>query len=272
MQKRLRSPSYPSIPLQEAIDLAKKIHSAVHSSSIDREAAAKEMGFSGLTGHSGKMLATLNQYGLVEKSGKGDVRVTQRLIDIIHPDPAIPSCRSKALLEAARHSDLFDSLMAQFPNGATENALKSYLTRNGYNARALQPAVSSFLETSQFLQQEKLNFSPTDSQETISPRSDATQAEGPFDSKSLKSHDIAPENHSPQSASPTSEPPEISANRKNTVRVTVDGSELIIHGGVLDIRGVEKLRKELDAYATLLRLNAVEEVPDGDSDLIDSSG
>ncbi|NEI68591.1 hypothetical protein GR212_03325 [Rhizobium lusitanum] len=150
---RVRSPGYPSLSLSQAIDFSKKIHAVNRTNAIDREAAAKDMGYSGVTGHSGKIIASLLHYGLLEKAGAGGVRITSRAIDILHPDRVAD--RKSALYEAAFAPDLFGRLRQRFSDGIpSENSLRSFLVREGFSDVAITPAVSSYLETCRFLQQE----------------------------------------------------------------------------------------------------------------------
>ncbi|UPA24582.1 hypothetical protein [Shinella oryzae] len=150
---RVRSPSYPSINIEQAIAFAEKIHSSNRTNPIDREAAVRDMGYSGITGHSGKMIASMLQYGLLEKFGKGEVRISTRAVDILHPDVA--SDRLFALNSAAFEPELFSRLRIRFADGVpSENNLRSFLVREGFSDVAVGPAVSSYLETCRFLQLE----------------------------------------------------------------------------------------------------------------------
>ena len=150
---RVRSPGYPSISLPQAIDIIKKLHDHNRTNAIEREAAAKDLGYTGLTGQSAKILSGLQHYGLVEKAGKGGIRVSRTAVDIIHPVNA--SGRKAALREAAFTPGLFHALAERFSDGVpSENALRSYLMRENFSSAAITPAVSSFLETYHFLQQE----------------------------------------------------------------------------------------------------------------------
>lgn len=151
---RVRSPSHPSINLEQAIVFAGKIHSSNRTNPIDREAAVRDMGYTGITGHSGKMLASLLQFGLLEKFGKGEVRITPRAVDILHP--GFPEQRVRALRSAAFEPELFSRLRDRFADGVpSENNLRSFLVREGFSDVAVAPAVSSYLETCRFLQLEK---------------------------------------------------------------------------------------------------------------------
>lgn len=148
---RMRSPSYPSIGLEQAIEYAEKIHDTNRTNPIDREAAVRDMGFSGITGHSGKMIANLLQYGLLEKVGKGEVRISRRAVDIMHPSHRAE--RARALNETAFEPELFYKLHERFSDGIpSENNLRSFLVREGFSNVAVTPAVTSYLETCRFLQ------------------------------------------------------------------------------------------------------------------------
>ena len=111
------------------------------------------MGYSGMTGASGKMLANLLHFGLVAKTGKGQVRVTQLAIDILHSTN--PSGRRRALHQAGMSPGFFQKIRANWTDGLpTEGWLRSYMMRDGFSTVAIGPAISSYLETCKFLQQE----------------------------------------------------------------------------------------------------------------------
>lgn len=150
---RIRSPGYPSIPLSEAIELTRKIYEQNRHNPADREAAACDMGYRGVTGQSAKMLADLAHFGLVERAGKGGVSVTQLAARILHPHN--PQEKKEALLEAAYNPELFSEIQENWPDGfVSENSLKTYLMRKGFATVAVQPALKAYQETYGFLQQE----------------------------------------------------------------------------------------------------------------------
>ena len=151
--ERVRSPNYPSVSLPKAIELVGRIHAHNRTNSIDREAAVKDMGYTSLSGRSAKLLATLAQFDLVERAGKGGVRVSRRAVDILHPVDDVS--RKAALAEAGLAPSLFQQLAARFPDGVpSENSIRSYLTRENFADAALGPAITSFLETYSYLRQE----------------------------------------------------------------------------------------------------------------------
>jgi hypothetical protein len=166
MDTRQRSPSYPSTPLEEAIELVRKIHNAERTNPIDREVAAKAMGYSGISGRSATVLSNLLQFGLVEKTGKNEVRVTQRAIDILYPDT--DESKAEALRAAAREPELFQAIAGRFTDGLpSETALQAYLIRQGFTRTAVSPASRAFLETFRFLENEIGSGSYSDQREAV---------------------------------------------------------------------------------------------------------
>src|SRR5262249_25970484 len=108
----VRSPSYPSMPLREAIEQVQKIEHHYRANQVDRSVAAKLIGYKTLSGPANKALADLAAYGLVERAGKGELRVTARARDILHA--ANDQERNARLMEAAMEPELFRDLRQRF--------------------------------------------------------------------------------------------------------------------------------------------------------------
>ncbi|BBD36889.1 hypothetical protein Amn_17690 [Aminobacter sp. Y103A] len=151
---RAQSPGYPNTSLPKALMQARAIHAADRRNIIDRDVAAKHIGYGGQSGASDKALASLAHYGLLEKAGKGQTRVTQLAVDILHPDSE--ASRKKALVEAAYSPDIFAEIRERFQDGhPSEGALKSWLMRENFLDRAIGPVVAAYMETCRYLEQEK---------------------------------------------------------------------------------------------------------------------
>lgn len=150
---RTQSPGYPQFALPKAITSVRKIFDADRRSVIDREVAQKHMGYSGASGAADKALATLLHFGLLEKVGKGQVKVSQSAIDIIHPDSE--DARRKALLEAGLRPQIYKDLRDRFGDHVSDAALQSYLVRENFLNRAIAPVSNGYLETTRYLEQEK---------------------------------------------------------------------------------------------------------------------
>lgn len=146
---RIRSPNYPAVPLGQAIALTEKIFSSDRTNAIEKADAAKHMGYSGLTGRTLKLLGALSQYGLLEKVGKGQVRVSKTFVSIIHG--LDDNEKSEALDKAGHAPALFQRIRAAFDDDPSERSITSYLMQHGFTDSAVAPVLKSYRETNAFL-------------------------------------------------------------------------------------------------------------------------
>lgn len=151
--KPIRSPSYPGMALRKAIEDVGKIEKIYRSSPIDRVNAAKLIGYSSLSGPANKALAALAAYGLLDRAGKGEARVTERARDILHADTE--QLRRERVFDAAMEPSLFRELRERFTGIAVppEDGVVTYLNRQGFNPNAVRPAAKAFLETMRYLEE-----------------------------------------------------------------------------------------------------------------------
>lgn len=149
MEKRQRSPSYPSLSLREAVDRVGLLHKAIGVHATSREMLAKGLGYSSLSGSSATTISALNKYGLIDGRGD-DVRVSDRAMAILHPHSEEE--RRQALRDAALEPDLFRELHDRFPGDAPNpDLLMNYLVRNKFSSDAARTAVLSYKETIEFV-------------------------------------------------------------------------------------------------------------------------
>jgi hypothetical protein len=130
-----------------------KLYSHNRQNVTDREAAVKDLGYKGMTGQSTKILADLAHYALVERAGKGGIRVTDTAAKIV----AYHDIGEKrdSLLEAAYSPGLFAEIKEQWPDGfVSENSLRSFLMRKGFASVAVHPAMKAYYETYDLLRLE----------------------------------------------------------------------------------------------------------------------
>lgn len=148
----IRSPSYPGMSLENAVDAVGKIEKLYRSAPVDRGNAAKLIGYQSLSGPANKALAALASYGLVERAGKGQMRVTGRAQAILHPKDEKE--RLEHLRAAAVEPRLFQEIQDHF-QGIVPPAegVNTYLARQGFNDTAIKPATKAFLETMKFLEE-----------------------------------------------------------------------------------------------------------------------
>ena len=237
--KRSRSPQYPSLSLPQAIEMVTKLHKANRTSVISRETAAKDMGYAGLTGRSLTVIAALAQYGLIEKAGKGDIKVTRRAVDILHS--VEQADRDEAVREAALAPALFQQLIERFPEGVpSHNALRSYLIQQEFGDVAIGPAITAFLETIAFAEKAKES---------------GRTGEGDEKRESGDTSSDAPENPVTQVQPPTKpayEPPAIVLHTPlNKISMNIDGDRVMV-SGLFDLKGLRLLKKKIEGLEALI--------------------
>jgi hypothetical protein len=239
---RSQSPGYPNAALPKAIASVRQIFDADRRNPIERELAAKHIGYSGSSGAADKAIATLAHYGLTEKVGKGEIRVSQLALDIIHPEK--PDDRKRALLQAAFSPQIFKDLRERFSDGhVSEGALESYLKRENFLDRAITPVTKAYLETCRFLEQEKA-FESGGADESKGGES-ASSDDHEADEMELTAAPRAP-------APPTgSFMAAMSQTAQNEMKVMLDGDVLRV-SAVVDLKGAKKLLKALKANMALL--------------------
>jgi hypothetical protein len=153
---RVRSPRYPSMSLEDAVEHGRTIFEKDRRHPIAREVAAGHIGYKSLNGAADSALSTLMQYGVLEKVAKGEVRVSQLVVDILFPDN--PEQRAEAIRIVASNPPLFKALDDRFPEAIPSNeTLRSYLTRENFNTRAIGPIVTAYTKTRAFVEREAAN-------------------------------------------------------------------------------------------------------------------
>lgn len=159
MGRPIRSPSYPGMSLREAVDSVGKIEAKYRSSPVGREVAAKLLGYSSLSGPATKALAALASYGLLERAGKGETRITERAKAILHSNDE--SEKVSNLRAAALEPSLFRELRDRFQGIPVppEEGVVTYLNRQGFNPTAVRPAAKAFLNTMRYLEELKVTES-----------------------------------------------------------------------------------------------------------------
>ena len=158
-KKIIRSPSYPSMSLDAAIKAVRQIEKRYRTAAVDRTDAANLLGYSSLSGPANQALAALAHYGLLERAGKGDTRVTQRACDILHPNTEEE--QRQHLLDAAQAPPLFQKIRERFPNISVppEEGVLTLLNRLKFNPNSMKQAANSFLRTAEYLQEQGVSYS-----------------------------------------------------------------------------------------------------------------
>jgi hypothetical protein len=144
MAGKSRSPNYPALSLQQALDLAGKLWAAEKRTAVSNDSAASAFGFKALSGPARVAIGALRQYGLIERTERGHVKLTDLAIHALH---GTPKEREDALVAAATKPDLFNELL-QTHREASEDAIRRHLlTKKGFADDGARKAAKAFRET-----------------------------------------------------------------------------------------------------------------------------
>jgi hypothetical protein len=255
--KPIRSPSYPSSSLSDAISQVRRIEASYRLSPVDREVAAKLIGYSGLSGPANHTLAALAQFGLVERAGKGEMRVTQRARAILHPDSEQE--KRENLWAAAFEPSLFRDLQDRWPNMIPpEDGVMTYLNRLGFNQTAIRPATRAYLQTLRYLEE----AGASESHGTAAVP--GTESEASDDHEALPMGEVLSVTPVPgrvqQAVAAASAPGSL-----NKINLNVQG-DLVHVSATLNLKGVGVLEKKLATLKLLLENDPELDDEDGEED------
>ncbi|MDT4966833.1 MAG: hypothetical protein QOJ64_1570, partial [Acidobacteriota bacterium] len=108
-----RSPNYPSLTLEQAYEKVRKVYDEEHTHAAPREVVALALGYTSLNGASLSVIGTLVAYGLLEKVGTGNLKVSADTVSILELDEGHPK-RQEALDRLAFTPKLFAELKETF--------------------------------------------------------------------------------------------------------------------------------------------------------------
>jgi len=147
----MRSPNFPGLSLEGAVKFVKPVWDKNRRVLIAREVAAKDLGYTGLTGRSMKVLGAMNQYGLIENKPGGQMRVSKMAEDILIGYPE--EVKRAAVTEAGRTPTLFKAVYERFEGHVpSENAVRSFLLQKGFTNDGVEKALRSFAETNRYVE------------------------------------------------------------------------------------------------------------------------
>lgn len=250
---RIRSPGYPSFPLEQVVDFASKIHAQDRQHPLDRETAARHIGFAGLSGASDRALSALIHFGLAERVQKGELRITDGALRILHPNNTQE--RRVALHEAGFQPDLFKELRDRYPEGPpSKESLGSYLLRSGFASAAIPAATKAYLETCYFLQRERAyEFDVAGGHDAPEQEPEPQPEPVPMQTAAVPTPSAAPPR---VPAAVVQEPHTPTASRtmvRNEIYLDFRGSREVHVEGLLDLNGILELEEKLKAVKMLLK-------------------
>lgn len=153
MASRSRSPNYPSMSLDEAIDAMRPVYAKEKRAKFPRLSLANHLGYTSLNGRALAKMGAVRAYGLIE--GREDaLTVSGTAIALIDAPPDSPD-RLNALRSAFLTPPLFRRLWDE--HGAeppSPQTLRWWLSQNGYVGDAADKALKVYLESLALVTQE----------------------------------------------------------------------------------------------------------------------
>ena len=247
MNKRTRSPNYPSISLPDALQRLKGLWDSIQGHAAPREVVASGIGYAKLHGASATAISALQKYGLLERSGDG-LKISERGKKYLQP--LSEDERSGAIREAAMEPVLFSELNKQFPGGTrNDELLRNYLSRQGYSQSALPHVLHAYRDTLDLVEQNLRNYNG---------KSEKPSAERPDEGRKHESRGGSMSPATMNLAIPVPDPGKFLVSMTNEFFVDISASKL-------DRTGVTQLVKWLNANAEL-----VPETPEQDKETNDN--
>ncbi|MBS0220090.1 MAG: hypothetical protein JSR91_05035 [Proteobacteria bacterium] len=231
---RVRSPNYPGISLPEAIARIGHIHAKEQHLPATREVLAKHMGYNGINGASLKVLSALSKYGLLEEVNGDKMRVSSLAMSILYPANDVEKGRS--IRDAAFRPPLFTEMREEWGEASPSDAnMRSYLVRRSFATDAIDRVIESYRDTMELVSRSATEFNPV-------PAPASVTDDMPMSASSRMI--TAP--------APTAAPMQSMSLTENTLRVSMTDSGLEVHAGLVDVEGVDRLIKILEANKLLL--------------------
>jgi hypothetical protein len=157
-KQRIRSPSYPGIDLQEAIQLADRFKSFGGRHLVTVKFVLDHWGYKSTSSNGMKAIAALSSFGLIESIGSGDdrkVKLSERALRILVDHDGSPE-RKKAIEDAALSPKIYSELWGKWGGDLPpEPEIRSYLILDrNFNETAVGGFLKDYRKTITFAELE----------------------------------------------------------------------------------------------------------------------
>lgn len=142
--KRVRSPSYPAIDLEAAINRAQQLYEKEKWHDVPVDVVLRHWGYSPGSGAGLVQVAALKKYGLLEDQGSGadrKAKLTALAKDILIFDD--DDVRMNAVREAASRPTLYQEILDKYGDGLPSDAtIRAYLIKDkGFNDNSVSDLI-----------------------------------------------------------------------------------------------------------------------------------
>lgn len=156
-----RSPNYPSISVEKAMDLVRKQHQSDGLQQIPASIAHQRWGYAPNTGRAHLREAALKAYGLIDVLGLGKsrkIRVSERADRIIRQHPEYEAIIREVALSPIVYREIWEHYKGILPQ---DDVLQQYLIwEKGFNDKSVARFISQFRATISFAKLTEGSISP----------------------------------------------------------------------------------------------------------------
>lgn len=153
-KKRERSPGYPGIDLEQAIEKARVLYRQEKRNFAPVSTIMEHWGYKSKSGPGAIAIAALKKFGLITDEGTGDNRkakLSEEAFNIIVDERKDSSDRLRVIQQAARkpaiHAELWEKYRANLPSDPT---LKYELRQRGFTDSAADEFIEEYKRTLKF--------------------------------------------------------------------------------------------------------------------------
>lgn len=163
--KGVRSPNYPVIDLEEAVQRIKMVYDKEHTHPTTRENLAKDMGYGSLNGSSASVISALSKYGLLEAVGDEQYKISSEALDIVLHHRGEPE-RVQAIQKVGFLPTLFSELRTAYGDNLdrlpSDHTIQAHLIKRGFNPKTVGSAIRAYRDTMAFVNEETKGLSTTE--------------------------------------------------------------------------------------------------------------
>ena len=160
--KKGRSPSAPKTTLVEAIESVGKLHAKAGRSNIKPEVAIIPLGYTSMNGAAVTALATLKQYGLIDREHGGNLAVSDLAVKLLHSkgEEQTEDARRTAALKPPIFAALYDGY-----HDCSAEVLASHLIQDhDFTADSAKLVASIYRENAEFANLNETRILPSNQQ------------------------------------------------------------------------------------------------------------
>ena len=156
---RKRSPRYPRMSLEQAIEKAGEVYKSEHRHPAEQAVVAKAIGYAALHGAALGAIATLRTYGLLEPSG-GGLRVSDDAVTLIElKGEKDNKARVAALQNVAWRPKVLHQLREKFEGQPpSDTNLRHWLIQQEFLSDAAAEVIRVYRKNLEFLSGEKVAY------------------------------------------------------------------------------------------------------------------